>query len=173
MSRSKWKGLFVSYFLYKKYLFLKKQNKSVELVTEVAKDYVYTGLHPDKYEQIKIASKQLYNESLKYGKVEYIITDCPIYLPYFYLQINHQIYITGSFAEYYNLLTEKDNLKRINFLIEDTNFKYDQNGRFETEEQSKNLQINLKLFLHNFESYTKISTLEEAISEIEKSKKEW
>lgn len=31
MSRSKWKGLFVSYFLYKKYLFLKKQHKSIQL----------------------------------------------------------------------------------------------------------------------------------------------
>jgi small subunit ribosomal protein S19 len=31
MSRSKWKGLFVSYFIYKKYLFAKKNKTSIQL----------------------------------------------------------------------------------------------------------------------------------------------
>lgn len=147
------------------FAFLKKQNKSVELVTEVAKDYVYTGLYPDKYEQIKIASKQLYNEALKYGKVEYIVTDCPIYLPYFYLQYNHGIYITGSFCQYYTLLTALDNIEHINFYLE-SNYEYQQQGRFETKEQSDNLNKALKLFLNNFVNYSLVTNFEDVMKDI-------
>lgn len=128
------------------YVELKKQNKSVELVTEVAKDYVYRGQRPTKDEQLSIATKQLYVESLKYNKVEFIITDCPVLLPYFYLETNHNIHLTYPFLSFYNHSLSINGIKSYDFLLE-RYFEYDPNGRFETENESEILDQKLYKFL--------------------------
>lgn len=58
---------------------LKKQNYAVELVTEYVKSWAWEGRNPTGLENsIYLFAKQLRRESILYGKVDYVITDCPV-----------------------------------------------------------------------------------------------
>jgi hypothetical protein len=58
---------------------LKKQGKSVELVTEYVKSWAWEQRSPAGLENsLYIFGKQLRRESILYGKVDFIVTDCPL-----------------------------------------------------------------------------------------------
>lgn len=58
---------------------LKKQGKSVELVTEYVKQWAWLGRSPSGLENsLYIFGKQLQREAILYQKVDYVITDCPL-----------------------------------------------------------------------------------------------
>lgn len=136
------------------YSFLKRKDRSVELVREVAKDYVYLEKKPDEMEQLIINVSQMACEALKYGKVEYIITDCPYLLPAFYYQYNHSLHVTTTNVQLMNTLRKKFNVSCLNFYLPMLS-NYKQDGRFENAYQSSNIDESLKIFLRShIEKYT-------------------
>lgn len=68
------------------YYQLKKAGKNVELVREYVKDWAWDNRTINTYDQIYILGKQVRRESMLYGKVDWIVTDCPVYMSAFYAE---------------------------------------------------------------------------------------
>lgn len=122
----------------------------VELVTEYAKDCVYEGkLNILKNDQLYVFAKQ--NHKLKMiqqysSNLDFIITDSPLLLSNIYGEINNSIddefkkFVTHTFNSYEN----------INIFINRTNdFKYENEGRIQTDEEAKKIHESIKLYLDN------------------------
>lgn len=130
---------------------MKLNGYSVELVREYVKGWAYEGRKINKFDQIYIFGKQCRGENVLYGKVDYIITDSPIILGAVYEKIyTEREIITPSLLKYIQF-TKDEGVDRVNFLLK-RNKPYDTNGRYETEEQAKKVDIKIKEFLdeHSF-----------------------
>jgi tRNA uridine 5-carbamoylmethylation protein Kti12 len=116
---------------------LKRHNYQVELVREYAKDWAYEKRHIDTLmKQTYILTKQARRESMLYGKVNCIITDCPIALSGFYCEkYLHSNSMTNLVKEFLKESQAHD-VEHIYFQVPRRK-KYNPNGRFETEEQAK------------------------------------
>ncbi len=137
---------------------LKLLDHSVELVQEYAKEWAWAGRRIMPEDQDHICDEQWNRESRLYGKVDFVITDSPLVLGPVYQKFysgNDPIFdkisdrIQGS---------EKQGVNYVNFLLQ-RNKKFNPKGRFETEEQAKQVDIFLKEYLttkqitfHNVES---------------------
>lgn len=129
------------------FAYMKHSNLNVELVREWVKDWAYEGRPITKGEQIYVFGKQFKKESLLYGKVDYIITDSPLLLSSYYTEkYNPDL---GEFSSVVKSLIksfEKDGVSRVNFLLE-RNKPYSKIGRYETEEQAKQIDKEMERFL--------------------------
>lgn len=106
----------------------------VELVREYAKTFAYGGSLP---EQAYLYAKQAKAENQLYGKVEWIVTDSPLYLSAIY----------GDPVKMMPLILENVQKRReYNFLLK-RHKPYHQNGRFQTENEAKLIDSSTKLFL--------------------------
>ncbi len=111
--------------------------KSVELVTEFAKDMVYAGRTEElRDNQLYITAKQYSRMQRLAGKVDYIITDSPLvqsimYTPEDYFNSFKQLVI-----EVYSSFTN------LNVFINRVK-KYEQYGRDRTEEESNIISNNI------------------------------
>ncbi len=111
--------------------------KSVELVTEFAKDLVYAGRTEElRDNQLYITAKQHSRMQRLVGKVDYIITDSPLiqsimYTPEDYFNSFKQLVI-----EVYSSFTN------LNIFINRVK-KYEQYGRDRTEEESNIISNNI------------------------------
>ena len=56
----------------------------VELCQEWVKKWAWEGRVPNKYDQYYISGKEIHQQSRLFGKVEYIISDSPVFLGSFY-----------------------------------------------------------------------------------------
>ena len=115
--------------------------KSVELVTEFAKDMVYAGRTAElRDNQLYITSKQYSRMQRLVGKVDYVITDSPLiqsimYTPEDYFNSFKQLVI-----EVYSSFTN------LNVFINRVK-KYEQYGRDRTEEESNIISNNIMTLL--------------------------
>lgn len=136
------------------YAKMKALGYSVELVREAAKDYAWEGRKISYTDQIALAGEQIRREGILYGKVDYIITDSPILLAPFYLKRNHgdPAELTNFIFAYYKFKTD---VEFINVWI-DRNKKYDQNGRFESEEDALLLDKELYNYVKDYYGYNLI-----------------
>lgn len=115
------------------YAEMKNRGLSCELVREYVKKWTFLGRRPTKYDQIYITGQQAHAESLLYGKVEWIITDSPIWLGPFYDVYYNDVEIVLPAVR--NLIAEasRDGIERVNFFLT-RNKPFDPNGRFEKDE---------------------------------------
>jgi len=121
---------------------LKMLKVDVEYVSEFAKDKVWEGNSEVFKCQEYIFGKQSFKMSRCKGKVDVIITDCPILLSAFYnknLSENFNKTVLEVFNSYNNL----------NFFINRTK-AYNPNGRFQTEEESDIISQDLKNLLKKY-----------------------
>lgn len=131
------------------YAVMKKKGMDVEMVREVAKKYAINGRKINAFDQLSILGEQIKEESSLFGKVEYIVTDSPVLLGDFYFRTNHdQDFMTTPIKEYYRF-AENQNVKFINVLMP-RNVEYNQNGRFESEVEAKNLDVQLERYLNRY-----------------------
>lgn len=139
---------------------MKKTGKSVELVTEYAKDMVYEERSNIFEDQLYLLAKQNRRIARLNGKVDYIITDSPILLQYAY-QKKHQgpCYLMENLTK--KLFEKLDNL---NILINRTK-PYSKQGRNETEEQARELDNIIKEMLIPY-SYIQLKDNDEIIEQI-------
>jgi hypothetical protein len=125
---------------------LKLLGQSAELVQEYAKEWAWAGKKITPDDQEHISDEQYNRESRLYEKVDFIVTDSPLVLGAVY-----QGYYSGKdpiFEQISNRIqtAEKDGIVYMNFLLS-RNKKFNPKGRFETEDQAKEVDGYLKDYL--------------------------
>jgi nicotinamide riboside kinase len=124
----------------------KKQGKSVELVTEFAKDLVWENRQDTLQIQPYVSMKQFRNLSRLKGKVDFVITDSPLIKDSVYARL----YAPDLPEAYYELLAFlHTNLgDSINILLT-REYMYDTQGRFQTEEEAVTIDAQIKYALES------------------------
>lgn len=113
---------------------MKRAGLSVELVTEVAKDFVWEERFETLKNQLYIVSKQYRNLLRVKGKVDYVLTDAPIINGCIY----NELYSCGMPESYNTLIQDLHNQTlspSINICL-GREFEYDSAGRYQTLEQA-------------------------------------
>lgn len=121
---------------------LKMAGVDAEYVTEFAKDKVWEGSQEAFKCQFYITGKQAFRISRCYGKVDVIITDSPIMLGQIYAERNGQPMLGKACAEQaaqYSGHTEEIFLTRVK--------PYNPNGRNQTEDESKQIDSDIRKML--------------------------
>jgi hypothetical protein len=134
---------------------MKKNHMDVELTFEYPKIVAWEENYSAIRDQFFITANQHRNISRLYGKVKYIIVDSPIILGTVYKDLyNDQPEYPSSFYDdsfdyfIFNLFKKYNNL---NILLRRDDSTYDQNGRFQNLEQSKEIDETIKDKLENLE----------------------
>ena len=143
----------------------KKQGKSVELVTEFAKDLVWENRQSTLEIQPYVSMKQFRNLARLKGKVDYVITDSPIIKDSVYARR----YATDLPQDYHNLLFFlHENLgDSINILLTREHV-YDSEGRYQTEDQAIEIDRELRflLELHDIDYYECSTAIDDIIEAV-------
>lgn len=125
---------------------LKYDGKTVEMCPEWIKKWAWENKKPSPYDQFYIMGKEIRQQSMLFNKVDYIISDSPVFLTAFYQQYyTHQNFLAQPAKDFYNM-ANGDNVKVYNFFLE-KNKKYNPKGRFQTEQEAKTIGDNLKQWL--------------------------
>jgi hypothetical protein len=129
---------------------LKLAGAVVEYVPEYAKKLVWAKKFSVLDEQYYVSRKQY--ESLKdvYGKVKYIVTDGSLVHGLYYNRFNPNNVSKPDVTEH-KILEYYDEFNNINIYLKRGNFKYEPEGRTQTEEEARAIDAELEkiLALHN------------------------
>ena len=131
---------------------MKKDFLKVELVTEYAKDLIYSEQEKRLIDQDLIFAEQRHRVHRLVGKVDYVVTDSPLFLSAFYAPDS----FPQSFRDFAMAMANRyDN---VNIYL-NRNHPYDPSGRVHSEEQSVELDPQLRMFLQcHCIPYQEIST---------------
>lgn len=139
---------------------MKQASYNVELVTEYAKQATYEGRHSTLKNQVYILGKQFNRVEMLIGQVEYIITDSPILLSAFYAGIEYP----PSFFELVGDLHKK--YDTLNYFVDRTK-KYSPIGRSQTEDEARQIDVDLLIMLHTYDvDYRIVKSSDDGIEEI-------
>jgi hypothetical protein len=134
------------------YYLLKAEGKNVELVREYVKDWAWEGRKISTYDQIYFLGKQVRRESMLYGKVNWIVTDSPVMMNLYYAQR----YCTQTLGEGVRAATlsfyrqaQEDGHKHLHVFLKRTK-PYLSEGRYQTEEEAKEIDSGIKHVLQGF-----------------------
>jgi hypothetical protein len=121
------------------YLFsqLKLSGFKIELVNEYVKSWAYLNRVPKNFDQVYIFGKQTHYESrfLDNG-VPFIVTDSPVFLSYCYAK-KYSPTLARPILNLCNIYDEFNPC--VNVLLERKDKKYDTYGRFQTEEEAREM----------------------------------
>lgn len=128
------------------YYLLKSAGQSAELVREYVKDWAYEGRKFNTYDQIYFLGKQVRHESMLLGKVDWLVTDCPIFMNVYYASK----YTTPILAEgvrsatmaFYQQ-TRDDGHRHVNILLKRSH-SYVSEGRYQDEAGAKEIDSGLE-----------------------------
>ena len=116
---------------------MKKAGYNVELVTEYAKDMVWENRNEMFSHQDYIFAKQNRRLARLNGKVDYVITDSPLILSLYYLEKSNS---PKSFAPFIkDVVASYDNT----YYFINRCHPYETVGRYQTEEEAKEISIDL------------------------------
>jgi len=121
---------------------LKQENVLCEYVNEYPKEIVWEGTNELLKNQIHIFAEQLRRQWRLMGKVDFVITDCPILLNLIYFDYWHKQ--NPTFTEDYVKLTKEyflstfNQFTNVNFYIH-RNKPYQEKGRVQTFEEAKTI----------------------------------
>lgn len=147
---------------------MKQRGLNVELVREYVKGWAWAGTKVNTYDQVYIFGKQARSEYMLYGKVDYIVTDSPILLsPIYDRYYNGDDAMIEDAALRFIAKASKNGVTHINFLLERMK-AFNPEGRYETEEQAKAVDVFVKNFLyeHQVDYHTLACSDEERIKYI-------
>lgn len=111
-----------------------------ELVREYAKDLVWEGRQVEFEDQMTIIGKQIKRINAVNGKVEVVFTDSPILLGAEY----SKDYLLAQ-----NIKAVHDKYWNLNIFLNRCK-PYNPNGRFQTEEESNQIAVEVKQMLNDF-----------------------
>lgn len=143
----------------------KKQGKSVELVTEFAKDLVWENRQSTLAIQPYVSMKQFRNLARLKDKVDYVITDSPILKDSVYArryasdlpQAYHELlfFLHSNLGDSINILLTRDHI-------------YDSEGRYQTEEQAVEIddELHFMLELHDIDYYECSTSIDDIIEAV-------
>ena len=112
---------------------LKSRQVSCEYVPEFAKDLVYEGRKEELSDQLYVLAMQNHMLKRVQGKVNVIITDCPIILSMYYNEANGSVYKPNIFNNL--ILDTYQKYDNIVYYVK-RNHPYVREGRYQTEEES-------------------------------------
>lgn len=146
---------------------MKSRGLNVELVREYVKQWAWDGIKVGPFDAPYLFGKQSKAESRLYNKVDWVVTDsplllCPIYETYY----NKESIVLPSVLSFLNKAKEHGII--YNSFCFSRNKKFDPKGRYETEEQAKEVDclISKSLSIWGI-NYTEINvTDEERVIEI-------
>lgn len=117
---------------------MKDKKESVELVREFVKDWAWDGKTIQHKHQLTIFAEQAAREGLLYGKVKNIVTDSPLILSEIYEKryFKKAIMTDGLYARWLEL--NQNDAQHIHVVILRSK-EYDPKGRYENEEQAKEM----------------------------------
>lgn len=155
------------------YFRLKYSGRNAELVREYVKDWAWEGRTIGTYEQLYILGKQVRREAVLLGKVDYIVTDSPVWLAPYYASIYGTPPIHEAAKAYTKGYLEQlsaDGHEHSHYWVNRTK-PYVQKGRYETEEQARQVDAQMRPFLESNgisfkEIGTDISELDKLVEEI-------
>lgn len=139
---------------------MKNLGLKVELVQEYVKQWAWDDRQITDVDSFYITCKQLANEARLYNKVDYVITDSPIILHWYYDQKYNNSDIIRKLTEDFYIRTSE--VSRVNVWI-DRDKPYQKHGRFQTEDEAKLIDTELYNLLEgagDFSIDLKIRTLE-------------
>ena len=122
--------------------YMKINGYSVELITEFAKDLVWSERQQCLKNQVKVTAEQYDRQWNKNGKLDFIITDSPLLLGIIYCP---EDYFKSFKPMVWELFNSFDN---INIFLERTT-KYVQAGRNENEEESNAISYEIQDLLRD------------------------
>lgn len=120
---------------------MKQEGYDVELVTEVAKDFVWENRSETLSNQPYVTSKQFRNLYRLHGKVDYVVTDASV--------LNGLIYSENkpSTLHPYILSLHNEMLTPSFNILLDRVVKYDHNGRLQTQQNALSIDTAVKKML--------------------------
>ena len=116
---------------------MKKAGYKVELVTEVAKDFVWEDRSTTLSIQPYITIKQYRNLIRLKDKVDYVITDAPILLGCVYADL-YASHLPASYKQFIVDLHKQELDPSVNIVLRRA-FDYDSTGRYQTEKQAEGI----------------------------------
>jgi adenylate kinase family enzyme len=131
---------------------LKQKHYSVELVQEYVKNWAYQGKPIGVYDQLYVQAKQMHRESQLLNKVDFIITDSPVWLCAYYAKHYYPKAIkkaTAEVARAYDLqLAEDGHWQKNYFLLRPDKKNFSEKGRFHNLEESMKIDTLLQDLLN-------------------------
>ncbi|WNM70263.1 nicotinamide-nucleotide adenylyltransferase [Myxococcus phage Mx1] len=140
------KSTSAAYLFYK----LKQAGFSVELVREYVKNWAWEKRHISIYDQYYFMGKQIRHESLLFGKVDFIVTDCPVNLSRYYAEKYSPPKIRDGVVaavEGYYAQCAQDGYEHIHVFMERSK-PYNPEGRFQTQGEALVMDAEIRLMLH-------------------------
>ncbi len=124
---------------------LKKKGFNVEFVFEIAKEMLFEENSAIKY-QMQVFSEQLWKLRSKESKVDIIVTDTSLLLGLIYSREENPHFIPMTIWEY-------NQYQNMTYFLEREDLVYQPHGRFQTEEQAKEIDTTVLNLLkeHNIE----------------------
>jgi tRNA uridine 5-carbamoylmethylation protein Kti12 len=145
---------------------LKKRGVSVELVREYAKELVWEGINIGPQNQREIFQEQARREDILIGKVQYLITDSPLFLSHIYHNLDNFKQNKPLDQTYINLVKNDDlNVYELNYII-NRELPFETIGRVHNEEESKLIDHFIKEELSKNVRYYTILKGEDKIRQI-------
>jgi len=128
---------------------LKRRHISVEHVNEYVKGWAYMNRKINKYDQLYLFGKQHQMEyKFLVNGVSHIITDSPCLLSAVYADINGSKELSEHLGEICKIY-EAD-YPSLNIYLDRGNKPYDPNGRWQTEDQARDLDIKIREYVVRF-----------------------
>ena len=128
------------------FVLMKKARLNCELVREWIKAWAYEQRKIGPFDQFYIAGKQIRQESFLYDRVDYIVTDCPLWLGAAYETYYEGTHYIEQHIKGFVEFAQSRGVEYHNFLLE-RNFSYDPVGRFQNEEQASETDMIMKELL--------------------------
>lgn len=128
---------------------LKSMGQNVELVREYVKNWAWEGRHIGRYDQFYFMGKQIRSEAMLFGKVDYIVTDCPVLLgAYYSRRYSAPVVAKGILASVMSFYesASSDGHRHIDVFLNRTK-PYNQAGRYENLEQAKDVDAGVQAML--------------------------
>lgn len=125
---------------------MKLSGVDCEYVHEYVKKWAWRGQSVGTFDQAMLFGNQSYNESLIYGKADYIVTDSPVLLCSYYEDHYCDFKIVEPAILAFLQQTKRSGVKHVNFMLTRT-FAYKQEGRFEDETEAHKVDQGLQRYL--------------------------
>ena len=137
---------------------MKLRGIHVELVREYVKYWAWNDRKVREWDQLYLLGKQSAYESMLYGKVDYIVTDSPILLAGIYQNYRSQgkdKYVSVA-AQAFMAHAEENGVTYKNFFLR-RNKPFDPRGRYETEDQAKEVDAYVYNYLCDYSAFRPIT----------------
>lgn len=149
------------------YYLLKDGGHNTELVREYAKNWAWEGRRISEFDQFYFMGKQIRLESQLYGKVDYVVTDSPVWLAAYYAHkygANTTFQAINQAVHGFYKVAESYGHKHYHCFL--TRSKpYNPAGRYQSEEQSLEIDAELLAMLNTWKlPYCVTKTTREGVS---------